>query len=166
MMLYLMRHGLAGNPNPEGDDSARKLTPRGRDRIREAAAGMRAMKLRFDVILTSPFARAADTASIVAAEMGEPPAPEPMPELAAGTAPAEMLNALKHLPPHQRILIVGHEPGLSRLASLLLSGSAEAANFLLKKGGLIAFEFPDRIESGAAVLRWMLTQKQLRRLRG
>src|SRR5271167_666731 len=59
MMLYIMRHGLAEEPTPKGDDAARKLTPKGADKIRKAAAGMRATGLAFNLILTSPAARAA-----------------------------------------------------------------------------------------------------------
>ena len=67
MILYILRHGIAEDAPPGGDDGARKLTARGREKIRDGADGMRALKLKFDVILTSPLARATETAETVAA---------------------------------------------------------------------------------------------------
>lgn len=164
MMLYLMRHGLAEEPTPKGDDGARKLTPKGADKIRKAAAGMRAASLAFDMILTSPAARAAETAEIVANELGGPK-PKAVPELSTGASPANALEALIKLRLPESVVVVGHEPTLSRLASLMLTGSSESIGIKLKQGGVIALEFPDRVEQGAAQLRWMMSQRQLRQLR-
>ena len=33
MILYVLRHGIAEDSAPEGDDASRRLTPRGRKRI-------------------------------------------------------------------------------------------------------------------------------------
>ncbi|HLI78338.1 MAG TPA: phosphohistidine phosphatase SixA [Candidatus Binataceae bacterium] len=164
MMLYIMRHGLAEEPTPKGDDSARKLTSKGVDKIRKAAAGMRAMGLAFNVILTSPITRAMETAEIVAGELGGSK-PRAMPELSTGASPAGLLEAIVKLKLPESVLVVGHEPTLSRLASLMLTGSSESAGIKLKQGGVIALEFPDRVERGAAQLRWMMTQRQLRQHR-
>ena len=68
MMLYVLRHGVAEEVGPEGTDGSRRLTPGGRRKLRAAAAGMRAFGLTFDAILTSPLARAAETAAIVGHE--------------------------------------------------------------------------------------------------
>ena len=66
MILYILRHGIAEDEAPKGDDGARRLTPRGRAKMRAVAAGMRALGLRYDVILTSPLVRAVETAAILA----------------------------------------------------------------------------------------------------
>ena len=164
MMLYIMRHGLAEEPTPKGNDDARKLTREGADKIRKAAAGMRASGIAFNLILTSPIARAAATAEIVANELGGPK-PRSMPELSTGTSPANALEALTKPRLPESVLVVGHEPTLSRLASLMLTGSTESVAIHLKQGGVIALEFADRVERGAGKLRWMMTQRQLRQLR-
>lgn len=163
MMLYIMRHGLAEEPTPKGDDGARKLTLKGADKIGKAAAGMKAGGLAFNAILTSPITRAAETAEIVATEM-DGPKPKAVPELSTGASPANALEALikQRLP--ESVLVVGHEPTLSRLASLMLTDSSESVGIRLKQGGVIALEFGDRIERGGAKLRWMMTQRQLRQL--
>ena len=62
------------------------------------------------------------------------------------------------------MMLVGHEPGLSRLASLVLTGSAERLAIDLKKGGCIAIELEKLVPPTGATLRWLLTARQLRRL--
>ena len=67
MNLYLLRHGIAVDPSvPDfANDAERPLTPKGRNRMRQIAAAMGALNLSFDVILSSPFVRARQTAEIV-----------------------------------------------------------------------------------------------------
>lgn len=166
MILYILRHGIAEDGPPAGGgDGARRLTARGRDRVRAAAAGMRTLGLKFDAILSSPLVRAAETAELVAAAWSNAPKPETLAALAAGVSPAETVSALKSYERHDQVMIVGHEPGLSSIASLLLTGSANNLTIDLKKSGLIALELPDGVGRGSAQLCWMLTPRQLRRLR-
>lgn len=164
MMLYIMRHGLAEQPTPKGDDAARHLTAEGADKIRKAAAGLRAAGFTFEMILTSPIMRAMETAKIVASEF-EGLKPRTLAELTTGASPAGVLDALSKLQLPESVIAVGHEPTLSRLASLLLTGSSESMEIRLKPGGVIALEFGDGVGRGAAKLRWMMTQRQLRQLR-
>lgn len=165
MTLYILRHGSAENEPPGGgDDGARRLTARGREKAREAAAGMRALGLKFDAILSSPLPRAAETAELIAAAYPGGPAPETFAALSTGVAPAETVAALKPYARHDHLVVVGHEPGLSGIASLLLTGSANSVSFDLKKTGMIALDLPDGIERRGAQLLWVLTPRQLRRM--
>jgi len=171
MILYILRHGIAEDEAPKGDDRSRRLTPRGRARMRAAAAGMRALRLRFDVILTSPLARALETAAILAEVYGGKPEPQQLPALAGGASPPEVVRALRPFVRHEHVAIVGHEPGLSGLASLLLTGSVSGANIALKKGGMIAIETGQLLRASTAnpsgaTLLWHVTPRQLRRMRG
>ena len=164
MTLYVLRHGIAEDAAPGGDDAARTLTPRGRIRLRAEARGMRTLRLQIDLLLTSPLRRAAETAAVVSEVYGGQPAPRVLPALASGVAPAETVRALRPFARQGHVMIVGHEPGLSGVASLLLTGSAETLSLLLKKGGLAALELTDRTSAPGATLRFMLTPRQLRRL--
>jgi phosphohistidine phosphatase len=161
--LYLLRHGIAEDVAPSGRDEDRRLTATGRARMRDEAAGMQALDLAFDTILTSPLPRAAETAAVVAAAFPKGATPREVAELAAGVSAPAMLRALGH---HVRrdgtVLVVGHEPGLSRLASLLLTGSIDGLGMKLKKGGLVAIELHGTPPHAQATLRWMLTPRQLR----
>lgn len=165
MILYLLRHGTAeDSPAAGGGDGTRRLTERGRQKVRAAAAGMRALGLKFDVILTSPMARAAETAELVASSFPGAIRPEVLPALGTSVSPFKTCAALKSYDRYETLMIVGHEPGLSATTSVLLTGSADSLRLNLKKSGLVALEFADGIERAGARLCWMLTPRQLRRL--
>ena len=165
MMLYILRHAEAEETAESGGDEARKLTVHGKDRMGDAAAGMRAFGLKFDAILSSPLVRAGETAEIVAAEYSNSPPPQVLPALSGGVPPAQALTALAPFARYDHVLIVGHEPQLSGLVSLLLTGSPDGMHLRFKKGACVALSVPKRFERGGAELGWMLTQRQLRRLR-
>src|SRR5713101_1805823 len=68
MNLYILRHGLAVEPGAPGfaKDSDRPLTPKGERKLWRIAEAMKAMDLSFDLILSSPYVRARQTAEIIA----------------------------------------------------------------------------------------------------
>jgi phosphohistidine phosphatase len=164
MNLYIMRHAEAEDEAQSGGDEARALTLRGRERTRDAAGGLRALGLRFDAILSSSLLRAAETAELVADEYANNPPPQVLPALSPQIPAREALAALSPFARHGEVLAVGHEPQLSKLVGLLLTSSGAVA-IRLKKGGCVALAVSKAIEPGAAELRWMLTQRQLRKLR-
>ncbi|TMA79904.1 MAG: phosphohistidine phosphatase SixA [Deltaproteobacteria bacterium] len=164
MILYVIRHGIAEERAPAEDDGARRLTPRGRQRIRAGAAGLRAIGVRFDVLLTSPLVRAAETATIVAEVYGGQPVPRELPALAQGAPPAETVRALQPFLRHGHVGIVGHEPGLSEVVALLVTGSPDGMALSLKKGGVVALELRGRAPRTHAKLRWLLAPRHLRRI--
>jgi phosphohistidine phosphatase len=164
MKLYAMRHAEAVDEAASGADEERRLTPRGRERTRDAADGLRALGLRFDAILTSPLARAAETAELIAAAYADNPAPQVLPALSPGVAVRELLAAIAGFSHDDEVLIVGHEPQLSRLVALLLTPDG-TASIKLKKGACVALGLPRGCEPGGAELRWMATQRHLRKLR-
>lgn len=165
MKLYVMRHARAEDSTPSVDDHDRSLTQGGRERTRKAALGMLAMGLRFDVILTSPKVRALETASLVSAAYDQEPAPQILHAL-MDEIPIE--SAASDLEPYllyESVLIVGHEPQLSGLISLLLTGGAGLLTIALKRGGCVAIDMPDHRDRAGAGLCWMMTQRQLRGMR-
>jgi phosphohistidine phosphatase len=161
--LYLLRHGIAEDPAPGAADRDRRLTPHGRVRMRRAAAGLAALVGRVDAIFTSPYPRAAETAALAAAAIPQAPKPREIDALAAVTSPMETLRVLRTIAKGDRIVLVGHEPGLSTLASLLLTGSVDGARIDLKKGGCIALTIRAP-RPRAAELAWIATPRMLRRL--
>ena len=163
MNLYIMRHAEAEDEAESGDE-ARPLTVRGREHTRDAAGGLRALGLHFDAILSSSLLRAAETAELVADEYANNPPPQVLPALSPSISPREALAALTPVARHGEVLVVGHEPQLSRLVGLLLTSGGTVA-IRIKKGACVALDLPKAIEPGAGELRWMLTQRQLRKLR-
>src|SRR5215216_3073244 len=70
MNLYIVRHAIAverGAPSSD-DDSQRPLTDAGRKKMKKIVKGVRQFKIELDVILSSPYVRARDTAMILANE--------------------------------------------------------------------------------------------------
>ena len=166
MDLYILRHGIAvdrGNPEYVQDDSKRPLTRKGIRRMIRAARGMKRLGMDFDLILTSPYVRAKRTAEIVADALGGETTLEAFQPLAAETPPEQAIRQIaRRTEGLGSVLLVGHEPQLSAMGSLLLSGSPDLA-LELRKGGLFKLE-AEQIQAGTAVLDWWLTPRQLRRL--
>src|SRR5579863_4928565 len=155
MILYVLLHALAEDAAAGGDE-ARHLTEVGRQRTLKASAGMRALGLKFDLILTSPLTRAVETAEIVAS-VYDGLAPRVVTELAIGIAPGDAIAALAPFGRYDSVMIVGHEPQLSALVSILLTGEPDAMHLRMRKGGCVALELPaSRIQPGAAELLWMM----------
>ena len=60
------------------------------------------------------------------------------------------------------VALVGHEPFLSRLASLLCAGGEAALRMKLKKGGVVSIQIDGDVRAGSGCLIWSVTPKQLR----
>ena len=160
MELYILRHAIAVDPGTPGyaDDSQRPLTPEGRKKMRRIAQGMKALELKFNLILSSPYLRAKETAEIAAEILQARPRVKFSDELAPDGNPKILIKSLTRSP--ERVLLVGHEPYLSSLAGRLISGTA-SVNLKLKKGGLCKLT-ADRLTFGrCAELEWLLTPSQL-----
>jgi phosphohistidine phosphatase len=166
MRVYLLRHGAASlrKSSLKSDDDRRPLTDAGKRKLRAAAAGMRAAGLRVDRVLSSPVLRAVQTARIVAPRLRPRPPVRCIDELSPDSRPEILLATLSQLSKSPSILLVGHEPGLSRLAALMLLGPGGDAHLEFKKGGLCRIDFPASPRPGAGRLVFHLPPRLLRRL--
>ena len=163
MDLYLMRHGIAEEVSETGQDRDRVLTEEGIDRSGTSAKAMRKLGIEFDVIFASPYARAWRTAEIVADELGGRKLLHALEALGCESSALGALNELKKVTRNfASVLIVGHEPILSELISLLLSGSS-GLSIVMKKGGLCKMACV-RPEAGGGRLDWLVTSKHLCRM--
>src|SRR5450759_1558890 len=100
MHLYLVRHGIAmGREDPNcPPDTERPLTPKGMKRTQAAALGLRAMKIKPDAVLTSPWLRAVQTAEIFCEAIGFSSKKIIRSDALKGTAtPAELLRELSKM---------------------------------------------------------------------
>jgi len=164
MNLYLLRHGIAVDRDPQSfpDDSRRPLTLKGEDRVKLIGEAMKALELSFDHILASPYLRASQTAELIVAVLGLKKVLEYRDELTPEGDPKALVRHVTKLEPAaEDVLLVGHEPWLSQFMSQLISGGA-TASIDLKKGGLGKLEIEPPIRhSQCATLSWLLTPKQL-----
>jgi len=165
MELLLVRHGIAFGRDPDRwpDDGDRPLTPEGEERFRKAARGLKRVVPSVDLVLASPYARAWRTSEILSDEAGWP-APQRCPELEAERKTSDALRALRAPSTRDRdsIALVGHEPNLSELASLLLTGAQSRMYVEMKKGGVACIAFDGAPTSDKGILRWAATPKMLR----
>ncbi len=166
MNLYILRHAIAaerGLPEYE-DDSQRPLTSKGEKKMGKIAEAMRALGLRFDLILSSPYLRAKQTAEIVARELDLEKALKYSDNLVPGADPAALISEIgEQHAGMDEILLVGHEPYLSSLISELIAGHSNV-NIDLKKGGLCCLSVETLRYGQCAMLEWLLAPRQLTRL--
>lgn len=139
MRLYLLRHSKAEKGSLKKLDKSRKLTSEGK-----IIAYKRAKKLAnklgdVDMIVSSPFPRALETAEIFASVLNKQDILNINDRLATSATPVDVIRLLVQLPNFQNILLVGHEPWMSQLASVLMCGH-QTCNIELKKCGLMVLE--------------------------
>jgi phosphohistidine phosphatase len=166
MMLYVVRHAIAEDAPPGGTDAGRRLTPAGRRKMEGVVRGLRVLEVEPDAVITSPLVRAVETARIVVAGLRGAPEPRELEALEPDVAPADTLRGLRPFGRSQHAMIVGHEPNLSSVLALLLTGAPGGAAIELKKGACAAVEVSAFEPGGGATLRWLLPPRALRRIGG
>lgn len=145
MDLLLWRHAEA----EEGeDDLKRRLTARGEKQAKAMAAWLRAHQPKDLRILVSPAVRTQQTAEALKMPF------ETHRKLGPDACVSELIAASAWPDAKGSVLIVGHQPGLGRLASLLLGG--QEADWSIKKGAL--WWISNRVRRGEtqSVLRAMI----------
>ncbi len=148
MQLFLIRHAAAVPRRPRLDDADRPLTPKGRRRWHRAVRGLERLGLSFDRLYHSPWLRAVETAdALIGVLEGESVVTH---ELAHSPTPM-LLERLEG----ERVALVGHQPWLGELVSLLLFGhTRHAERFSLKKGAVAWLQGEPR--PGGMTLRALL----------
>ncbi len=161
MNLYLLRHGLAVEPGGPGftDDSERPLTSKGKAKLEKVAAAMKALDLSFDLILSSPYIRAKQTAEIVTDLLKARRRLEFTEALTPAGNVKKLVELINHLMPKD-VLLVGHEPFLSELISFLVGGN-HGLPIVMKKAGLCKLSMDSLRYGRCATLEWLLTPKQM-----
>jgi len=164
MNLFFLRHAKACPRSPKyRPDSKRPLTRQGEKTMREVAAGIQKLDLTFDLILASPYARALRTAEILA-EARDSRKLFVTAHLAADAEPREVIaEIVENFGSLENIVLVGHEPFLSGLMSVLLTGQP-GMKIDFKKAALCKLSVEELRYGNCASLCWLLTPKQLSRL--
>ena len=164
MRVVLLRHGIAMDRDDPAcpADPDRPLTREGVERTREAVAGLRAIGVRPEAVLSSPYVRAWQTAEI-ACEGLDAKGPERCTQLLPAADP-KALAALLRGRSAGEILCAGHEPNLSLvLAHLVLGSDAGEAFAGLKKAGAACVE-TETPGTAPGDLVWLVPPRVLRRL--
>jgi phosphohistidine phosphatase len=153
MQLYFLRHGEADWPGWTKPDDERPLTDFGKKEVRQVARFLNRLKVKTDLVVTSPLPRASQTAEVAAEQLKtklrQDEALEP------GFGISELRNVLKQ---HRSkvLLLVGHEPDFSSVISALTGASLK-----LSKAGVALVDIDPDTEKGR--LLWLFPPKVARK---
>ena len=157
MLLYLIRHAHALS---EEQDPGRPLSPKGRAQVKRLTKFLRAQPaFAPTAIWHSPLARSRQTARLLAQAL----APQATLTEVSGLEPEhEARLTLKRLKPtHAALTIVGHEPHLSVLAALLVTGAPNPGVFKLRKASVLCLDRDPAAPSSLWRVRWLLDSELL-----
>jgi len=159
MKLFILRHADAES-EVHKNDADRKLTAAGIAEAEYAANAIRIMKLNLTAILTSPTARAAATAEIVASQFPSIRV-QILEHLLPSGEPKDLFRELQSFSRDSRVLLVTHKPFASRCIASLV-GMSNDSKISVKKASLSCIEISSSIQRGGGVLLWILTNEQMR----
>src|SRR5881392_4278578 len=149
MELYFLRHGEADWPEWKKSDDERPMTKRGKREMRDVAKFLDRLKVRPNLIVTSPLPRATQTAEIAADYLRAKLRKDEL--LAPGFGMSELRTVLKRH--HAKaLMLVGHEPDFTNVISGLTGASLK-----LSKAGVALVDVDP--ESEKAKLLWLLPPK-------
>lgn len=148
MRVFLVQHGEA---TPEAENPARPLTDRGQEEVRRVAQHAAALGLQVAEIRHSGKLRARQTAEIFAEHLRPAHGIRQADGLAPGDDPARAEAEVQAA--SEPLMLVGHLPHLSRLASLLLVGDPGKDIIQFRNGGIVCLV---KVE-GCWLIQWILT---------
>jgi phosphohistidine phosphatase len=153
MKLYLVQHAKAA---PKEIDPERGLTDQGRQELQKVAAFVRPLNLSVDYLWHSGKRRAAQTAELLAEVITINQAEAARGDLGPTDDVTAVSDELAHI--EQDVAIVGHLPFLSKLMSLLLTGSESADIVAFKNAGIVCLS---RSEENQWQLDWVIIPELL-----
>ena len=167
MDVYVLRHGVASDRDRLAfhNDDERPLTAKGIRRMGRQARGLNSIGLSLDAIITSPLVRAAQTAEIVHRRLDDPGELVTSPALAPSGDPRALIDevATKYSSADS-VMLVGHEPYLSALISLFVTGDTTPV-IRLKKEALCKLRLAYIGYGRCGWIEWSLTPRQMLKLR-
>jgi len=152
--LTLFRHAMTERDSDSGRDFDRRLIERGQDDSRRVGKEISDLGLAFDLVLSSPAARAAETAELAGLS---PRYDQRIYDASTGELLALAQQTSDEI---NRLAMVGHNPGFERLASKLLGGGIEMPTGSLVEIALPIDSWRDAGGSSAQLVRF-LKPKQL-----
>jgi phosphohistidine phosphatase len=165
MLLLIVRHAQAGEQDPTKypDDTDRPLTRSGKEIHAEVSEELAKRDLLPEAILSSPWKRAWQTAEIMAREFSGKKnklKPRAAPSLAQSPDLEAIRAEIDGIGEIGCVALVGHEPWLSELVSLLVTGERDKLTIDFPKSGVVGIEAA-AVENGSGTLRFFLRPKLL-----
>jgi phosphohistidine phosphatase len=168
MNLFILRHASAGTrrTNPVVDVK-RPLDKDGKRHCLHLAHVLNALKINFDLVVSSPLKRSLQTAQLVGTETGYESSILISNALAPSATYAQFHRLLRESAPYENVLVVGHNPNITSFLAQLVCGNHTGADnnrqpprIRLRKGSLARLS----LQRGSATLQWMLDPRTVRAL--
>jgi phosphohistidine phosphatase len=151
MELYLLRHAHAGDPGAwDGPDERRPLSDKGEKQSERLGRFLAGIGFGADAIVTSPKARAAQTARIVGDQLGLPVVEDD--RLGGEVDISTLESILRDTGDPDRAIVVGHDPDFTDLVVALCG----AGRVPMKKGALARIDADRPLRPGGGTLRWLV----------
>jgi len=157
MLLYVLRHGTAEAAARSGRDADRILTSEGREKVRRVIRRAREGGMWPSLILSSPFARALETAEAAAKALGYEDEIATSNALIPEATPEEAWDEIRVHKDQAEVLVASHQPLCGQLAAFLLNSPTLEIDF--RKAALVCIEVDGASARPKGVLQWMLTAK-------
>ena len=156
MNLFLLRHAEA---IPEtASDAERPLTERGTKQAKAVGRFCRDHEILPELVLSSPLVRALETARAVAGALDLVDRLKTVDFLKPGMGVESAISSLEKYWDRASVMMVGHEPDLSDLASALLGSGRDSLH--LRKAALLRLSLP-KLKPGSGTLEFLLPVKFL-----
>jgi phosphohistidine phosphatase len=159
--LYIVRHGIAKEPvDHAGPDETRPLTGKGRRRFRRSARAFARLGESIDLLISSPYVRAVQTAEILAnalkiseVQISHALTPSQSPE-------AILLAITGQVHEGQGVALVSHDPLVSRLLAHAADLTpVEGARVIFRKGCIVRVDVGSLPSARPAQAKWWLRPK-------
>ncbi|MEO8125930.1 MAG: phosphohistidine phosphatase SixA [Bryobacteraceae bacterium] len=157
MQLYILRHGIAENGKPGGSDADRALTAEGKKKLRETLRAVAKAGVAPELMISSPYLRARETAEIAMEVLGYREALQQADVLIPSTDPKPVWEEIRLHKTVASLMLVGHEPLLSVLAAYLLGAPSIYVD--MKKGAILRIDVESFGPQPHGILKWMLVPK-------
>lgn len=151
MVVYFLRHAEAESGS--GNDAKRKLTVKGLEQAEKVGRFLVSYGLLPEAVLTSPVLRAKQTAKLVAKKLGRVGMIE-APWLSCGMSPDTCLEELRSYAELSSLVVVGHEPDLSRTIAAFVGG-ADPGAIHVRKASLTAIDLRE-LKPGGGRLQFLI----------
>jgi phosphohistidine phosphatase len=163
MRLYIVRHGIAiDRDDPKCPaDPERYLTDEGVEKTRRVAEGLASLGADPDLLLSSPYVRAWQTAEIFAAALDYSNGKiRKTDHLLPGAQPAALFRELAKERNARCVFLFGHAPNVDEVLAAALGVNHHVTS--LKKAGVALLELK-QVSPAAGELLWLATPKLLKR---
>ena len=163
MQLYIVRHGIAIDREDSKcpPEAERYLTEEGVEKTKQVAGAVAALGIHADLMISSPYVRAMQTAAIFASELEYAKQKiRRTDSLLPGAEPGAFLRELAREKDVSTVLCFGHAPHVDGLLAAAVGASRHITS--MKKAGVALVELK-RLSPPNGQLLWLMTPKLVRK---